>query len=200
MTVASLFTKDFRNLKEKSINFSENINLVVGDNGSGKSSLLEAIFFLGHGKSFRSTKSEALINFDNANFVLSAKDVNNNQLGVSKSKLDSGFLIKVNGEKKQRVSELAKALAVQIITPESFKLFFGGAKERRKFLDLGLFHVEHSFQRQWKVFSRILKQRNACLKNRIVGEELDYWTEQFYVESQKLSSLRSEYVALLKKN
>lgn len=198
MTVASLFTKDFRNLKEKSISFSENINLVVGDNGSGKSSLLEAIFFLGHGKSFRSTKSEALINFDNANFVLSAKDANNNQLGVSKSKLDSGFLIKVNGEKKQRVSELAKALAVQIITPESFKLFFGGAKERRKFLDLGLFHVEHSFQRQWKVFSRILKQRNACLKNRIIGEELEYWTEQFYIESQKLSSLRSDYVVLLK--
>ena len=197
MSVKSLFTANFRNLTSSNVLFAKGTNLIIGDNGSGKSSLLEAIFFLGHGKSFRSSKAESLINIEHSCFILSAKDSANNQLGVSKEKKENGFVIKINGERKQRVSELAKTLAIQIITPESFKLFFGGAKERRKFLDLGLFHVEQSFQKQWKVFSRILKQRNACLKNKVTGEELTYWTQQFCLQSEALAELRREYAERL---
>ena len=62
---------------------------------------------------------------------------------------------------------LAKNIAVQIITPESFILFFGGPKDRRRFIDLGLFHVKHSFSDNGESFHRILKQRNACLRNKV---------------------------------
>ncbi len=193
MGVFRLYTKNFRNLSEQVIDFNSELNFIIGDNGSGKSSLLEALFFVGHGKSFRTSRTENLVSLEHNNFLVSTKDFDDNVLGVSRQSDDSSFKIKVNGEKKYKLSELAKFLAIQVITPESFKLFFGGAKERRKFLDLGLFHVEHEFQEQWKIFTRILKQRNACLKSRRSDVNLEYWTSEFCKASESLSEYRQAY-------
>ena len=197
MGVKRLYVKSFRNLAEQTVDFSDSLNLIIGDNGSGKSSVLEALFFIGHGKSFRTTKSDALINVEEHSFIVNAKDQNDNVLGVSKNKADSAFTIKINGQRKQKLSDLVKTLAVQVITPESFKLFFGGAKERRKFLDLGLFHVEQSFQPSWKLFSRIIKQRNACLKNGADKQTLSYWTNEFCQASLVITELRRNYAERL---
>ena len=193
MSVSRLFVKNFRNLKEQVIDFNSELNLVVGNNGSGKSSLLEALFFIGHGKSFRTSRTDNLICMDSDNFLVSTKDFESNVLGVSKRIEDASFTIKINGENKYKLSELAKFLAIQVITPETFKLFFGGAKERRKFLDLGLFHVEHEFQIHWKLFTRVLKQRNACLKTRSYDSNLGYWTSEFCKVSDSLNTFRKIY-------
>lgn len=198
MSVSRLYIKDFRNLSEQVVDFNKELNLIVGDNGSGKSSLLEAIFFVGHGKSFRTLKSDNLIASNTKGFTVSTKDLDSNVLGVSKNKNELNFSIKINGEKKNRLSELAKVLAIQVITPESFKLFFGGAKERRRFLDLGLFHVEHDFQVQWKLFTRILKQRNACLRSKITDSNFLYWTDEFCKSSEIISEYRNRYTQSLK--
>ncbi|WP_286263846.1 DNA replication/repair protein RecF [Thalassotalea atypica] len=198
MALERLYTKNFRNLNEQAIDFNSELNFIIGDNGSGKSSLLEALFFIGHGKSFRTTKSDNLVTIGKDVFFVNTKDSEGNTLGVSKQVSEAAFSIKINGEKRHRLSELAKTLAIQVITPESFKLFFGGAKERRKFLDLGLFHVEHSFQQYWKTFSKLLKQRNACLRNQDQNEHIAYWTEQFCIASIHLNEFRSQYSQQLK--
>jgi len=201
MSVAKLFTQNFRNLDGAAINFHPQLNFFVGDNGSGKSSLLEALFFLGHGKSFRTTKTDALVCHEKTNFVVSVKDNNDCQLGLSRD-ISSGVTnIKIDGERHSRLSVLAKNIAIQIVTPESFKLFFGGPKERRRFIDLGMFHVEHHFSKQWKSFNRILKQRNACIRSGFATREsssmLSYWTEQFCQMSIDVASVRREYVSAL---
>ncbi len=197
MSVAKLITQNFRNLQGKPIYFHPKINFFIGDNGSGKSSLLEALFFLGHGKSFRTTKVDNLVCYQKSEFVVSVKDNNDHQLGLSRD-LNLGLTnIKINGERHTRLSALVKNIAVQIITPESFKLFFGGPKERRKFVDLGMFHVEHYFSKQWREFSRVLKQRNACIRNNIESTTLAYWTEQFCLHSKVVAELRLSYVLIL---
>lgn len=201
MSVAKLFTQNFRNLDGAAINFHPQLNFFVGDNGSGKSSLLEALFFLGHGKSFRTTKTDALVCHEKTNFVVSVKDNNDCQLGLSRD-ISSGVTnIKIDGERHSRLSVLAKNIAIQIVTPESFKLFFGGPKERRRFIDLGMFHVEHHFSKQWKSFNRVLKQRNACIRSGFATREsssmLSYWTEQFCQMSIDVASVRREYVSAL---
>ena len=179
------------------LSFHPDLNFILGDNGSGKSSLLEAIFFLGHGKSFRTSKTENLACFDNNQFIVSIKSFSDLKLGIAKT-VDSGLVeIKLNGEKLSRLSDLAKNFAVQIITPESFKLFFGGPKERRKFLDLGMFHVKHQFSNSWRDFAKVLKHRNACLRNITQRQMLAYWTEQFCVLSDAIASDRLKYVELL---
>lgn len=193
MSIESLYVKNFRNLTEQRISFNSNLNFIVGDNGSGKSSLLEAVFFLGHGKSFRTSKSDLVCHFDEDVFFLNVKDESSNSFGLSKGKEDVSFLIKKNGNRVSRLSELATDFAVQVVTPESFRLLSGGAKERRKFIDLGMFHVKHEFSSQWKIFSKILKQRNALLKNRFESKSYEYWTSEFVTYSELLSELREEY-------
>ena len=196
MSVKQLFTRNFRNLKSKKIVFNPSLNFIIGDNGSGKSSLLEALFLVGHGKSFRTTKSESMCCFSNDEFVVNVKDEEDSSFGLSKSKQEAGFLIKHNGESLSRLSDLAQNFAVQIVTPESFKLFLCGAKERRKFFDLGLFHVKHHFIEQWKLFSKLLKQRNACLRTKQDNDTTEYWTQSFIEQSELLSRIREDYCRL----
>ncbi len=203
MSVAKLITQNFRNLQGAAINFHPQLNFFVGDNGSGKSSLLEALFFLGHGKSFRTSKVDSLACHETTNFVVSVKDSNDCQLGLSRD-ISLGLTnIKINGERHTRLSALAKNIAIQIITPESFKLFFGGSKERRRFIDLGMFHVKHDFSNQWKNFNRVLKQRNACIRlggstNNINNNSmLSYWTEQFSQLSMEVAEVRENYVSAI---
>ena len=199
MSVAKLITQNFRNLNGAAIDFHPKFNFFVGDNGSGKSSLLEALFYLGHGKSFRTSKLDALACHDKTNFVVSIKDSHNCQLGLSRD-ISSGLTnIKIDGGRHSRLSVLARNIAIQIVTPESFKLFFGGPKERRRFIDLGMFHVKHSFAKQWKSFNRVLKQRNACIRLNNGSSKIDsmlpYWTEQFCKMSIEVAMVRQEYTA-----
>ena len=198
MSVEKLLTQNFRNLKSQSLHLHPDLNFILGDNGSGKSSLLEAIFFLGHGKSFRTTKSEMLAHYNSAQFVVSIKNYNSMQLGVARNIEKGTTEIKLNGDKLSRLSDLAINFAVQVITPESFKLFFGGPKERRRFFDLGMFHVKHQFSNDWRDFSKVLKHRNACLRNFQQRSMLAYWTEQFCIYSQKIADQRNDYLIKLR--
>jgi DNA replication and repair protein RecF len=197
MSIEKLITKNFRNISDGSINFDSECNLFIGANGSGKSSLLEALFFVGHGKSFRTNKNENLAVHDKENFVLSIKDFDNGMFGISKDFTSNQTVIKINGERNSRLSELAKNIAIQVVTPESFRLFFGGPKERRRFVDLGLFHVEHRFSKSWSEFNRVLKQRNACLRNQVDNTTLNYWSEIFCQQSDIIAQYREEYLTLL---
>jgi len=199
MSVAKLITQNFRNLEGKAIDFHPALNFIVGANGSGKSSLLEAIFYLGHGKSFRTSKVNNLARHQASGFVVSVRNEQSNQLGLSRDLVSGETDIKINGQRKARLSELAKNIAVQIVTPESFKLFFGGAKERRRFVDLGLFHVEHDFSDKWREFSKVHKQRNACLRKKLDRAMLDYWSELFCKHSLIVSQSRASYIDLLVK-
>jgi len=201
MSVDKLITQNFRNLDGVLIDFHPKLNFFVGDNGSGKSSLLEAIFFLGHGKSFRTSKVNSLACHETQNFVVSVKDSNDRQLGLSRD-ISTGLTnIKIDGERYSKLSVLAKNIAIQIVTPESFKLFFGGPKERRRFVDLGMFHVKHEFSTLWKTFNRVLKQRNACIRSIDKFSDIDnnsmltYWTEQFCQLSIEVTVLRASYVS-----
>ena len=197
MSVCELQTANFRNLHSDKVFLHSDLNFLVGDNGSGKSSVLESLFYLGHGKSFRTTNIESLIQANFDSFIVSAKTESNLQFGIQRSSAGLSN-IKVNGIKKNKLSDLAKNIAVQIVTPESFKLFSGGPKERRKFIDLGMFHVKHSFSLDWKHFNRVLKQRNACLKTRSSIEQLTYWTDEFSELSVRIAKQREAYVTALK--
>jgi DNA replication and repair protein RecF len=194
MSVLKLITQNFRNLTGNPVMFHPDNNFIIGANGSGKSSLLEAIFFLGHGKSFRTTNINTIVHHQESKFVVSIKDFSYQQLGLSKDVSTGQSDIKINSERYSRLSDLARNIAVQIVTPESFKLFFGGPKERRRFIDLGLFHVKQDFSKQWRDFSKILKQRNACLKLDNSHAMLDYWTDTFCQYSELVAQCRQEYV------
>ena len=197
MSLLSLTARQFRNLTAVSLNANARFNLIVGMNGSGKTSLLEAIYYLAHGRSFRTSRPQRLVQHENDAFVLHAKVATAQQthsLGLQRSK-QGELVLRLNGANVHRLAEFASLLPVQLLTPDSFRLFFGGPKERRQFFDMGLFHVEPAFFDSWLRFSKVLKQRNALLKtNRQYDSQFQFWDEQFAQLAFELQGFRQRYI------
>jgi len=151
-----------RNLDDLSLDFNQHLNLVCGQNASGKTSLLEAIGILANGKSFRTNSLDNVITHDTEVLRVFGKTDDGNRLGYQWSK--KAREIRINGEVVSRSSLLAQALPLQTFTPDTHTEFTRDRKHRIAVLDWLLFHVEQSFHEDWTRYQRILAQRNAALK------------------------------------
>lgn len=189
-----------------SIEFDPRYNLFLGENASGKTSILEAIHILSSAKSFRSTALHEVIRVGASDLVLSGVVVAKGaatRIGLKKSGRAS-VIAKRDGVVLQRVSDLADILPVVLVDSSAFELVESGPSVRREYLNLGMFHVEHSFLALWKQFSAAHKQRNALLKAMSYArnkgqyqDELILWTESYCRYSEALHSARSDFIGEL---
>lgn len=200
MSLLALQITQFRNFSALQFQAHPAFNIICGENGSGKTSLLEAIYYLAHARSFRTSRHQRLIQHEQDDFILHAKVTDAEHtfsLGMQRNR-QADLLLRLNGAANCKLAEFAGLLPVQLLTPDSFRLFFGGPKERRQFFDMGVFHVEQHFFSVWQQFSRILKQRNALLKqSRRYDQQFEYWDTQFVELAWQLQQLRADYIALL---
>ncbi|MDN4502297.1 DNA replication/repair protein RecF [Alteromonadaceae bacterium BrNp21-10] len=189
----------FRNLSSCSIKPASHLNLVVGKNGSGKSSLLEALYYLSNGRSFRTNRFQSLVQHQHENFVLYASTLNEvngvkGKVGVQRS-LDGAVEMQINGQRQSKISALASLIPTQIFTPQSSDLISGAPSLRRSYLDWGLFHVEHSFLNISTRYVKVLKQRNANLKGDKFDRTVDdIWCQQLGALGMEITLLRRSYI------
>ncbi len=158
----------FRNFSHVHICPNSHFNLFYGLNGSGKTSLLEGIYLLGFGRSFRSPHLNTLIHHESPAFSTFTQVTHNpaNIHSIGLEKYRQGRLkLKVDGEAVSSFSQMAVFCPVQIVCPDSFQLLTAGPQARRQFLDWGVFHVEHSFFGAWLNYIRALSQRNSLLRS-----------------------------------
>ena len=196
MAIRQLSLTDFRNLKSTTLECDPRLNLVSGDNGSGKTSLLEAIYVLCQARSFRSHQLAQCINHDKNGFLLFGRfDGFKSGLSKSGSKLE----IRLDGETLKRRSDLVKKAPVNIVNADSFVLVDGSPVRRRAFLDWCLFHVEPSYAETWREFQHALRQRNRLLKSRQDLHLLDYWDRHLLEPSARLYEMRREYTGKLRR-
>ncbi len=171
MYIKQLHVKNVRILEEINISPSPGINLITGDNGAGKTSLLEAIYLLGRGKSFRHKESGPFIRTDCKHSIVVAdlvkEDGKNTRLGVERA--SASIRVRQDAQEVLKRSSLLRALPLQIIAPKSHELIEMGPESRRNFMDYGMFHVEHGYLEQLSEYSRALKQRNAALRSSDLG-------------------------------
>ena len=200
MAYQHITIQDFRNLTEQKVVFSPFINIVKGNNGSGKSSLLEALYYLSVGKSFRSSKLDSIINHNASNFTLfclAGDKVHHHRIGVTREK-NKTAVIKVDGEFIRSAARLANITPTLVIEPETFELLDGGPNNRRRYMDWGVFHVEHLFSRAWKHYTKSLKQRNTLLRRgRIERSLLAPWDAQMIKTAELIDEYRHEYIVSL---
>jgi DNA replication and repair protein RecF len=201
MALSHLSISNFRNLVKVELQpISSGFNLFYGQNGSGKTSLLEAIYYLGHRRSFRSQHNDHLIRygFEQFNIFSKIKDpsgqeqplgVERNQEGTSRARL--------GGQDIATISELVNFLPMRLINVHSHYLIEGSPGYRRKYLDWGIFYQSTDFQAIWFRFKRILKQRNAALKSRASMSEIASWTDRFAEIAQSFHELRLGYIESL---
>ncbi len=189
MTIRQLSLTDFRNLRSTTLDFDERINLIHGNNGSGKTSLLEAIYVICQAQSFRTHQLKQCIRHGESGFLLFARFADFKAgLARNAEKLD----IHVNGESVKRRSELVKRAPVNIVNADSFALIEGSPQKRRAFLDWCLFHVEHSYADAWAEFRHALRQRNRLLKSRRDLQLLDYWDDHLVEPSLRIHNMRRQ--------
>ena len=200
MALSRLLIQQFRNIQAIDFAPATGVNLIYGQNGSGKTSILEAINMLALGRSFRSHKHKTLINHQADKFTIFAKlaleDGAEVPLGIQRWQ-NGDLQLRANSQAIESVAELAQFLPVQVINAETFQLLDGSPKERRQFIDWLVFHVEHSFFGIWKAAQRCLKHRNSLLRrDRIDPFELSTWDQELVHLSEQLDALRSRVMAL----
>lgn len=182
-----------RNIAEGEITPASGINIVVGPNGSGKTSLLEAVFILGRGRSFRETRIRSIIK-KGTEYLEVFGIVNDHgpgtKIGIRKSNQDT--IVKINFQRVQKLSTLARELPLHVITPRSHEILESGSDHRRRFIDWGVFHVEHQYQRLSSRYYRVLSQRNAALKTQPENHAL--WDRELDSLSIEINRLRETHL------
>lgn len=199
MTLNALEIRDFRCIEHTQLDFDPRCTLITGENASGKTSLLEAIFFLSCGRSFRSPHADALIRKGASAFTAVGQVSNSSAqiltLGVRGSK--GGSEIRLGGQPATGFAQMAAALPVQVIDPEVHRLLEDGPTQRRRYLDWGVFHVEPGFVPAWRRYQRALKQRNAALKTKRPSAEIHLWDEDLLEAGNLIADQRRRYVEAL---
>ena len=170
---------NLRNVVAQQINGLSEVNVFVGDNGAGKTSILEAIHTLGYGRSFRKQggQKDALVRYGCDRLVIFGErqssrgldstsmgtQVSVDRLGLSRA-VTGEIQIKINGDKLHRLSDMALRLPAIALNSDTFELLTGAASERRRYIDWAVFHVEHGFRETSKRYINALQQRNSILK------------------------------------
>tara|TARA_R110000868_G_scaffold158036_3_gene385762 strand:- start:4624 stop:5754 length:1131 start_codon:yes stop_codon:yes gene_type:complete len=190
---------NFRNINRASLNCHPRFNIIIGENGSGKTSLLEAIHLLALGRSFRSHLKSRIINHESTSLAVFAeltdKEGRHIPAGIEKS-VSEDTKLRLNGETPESIAELARLLPIQLLNPDSYELIDSGPKYRRQFLDWGVFHVEPRFIDVWNKAQRLLKQRNAAIRQQYSQNDILVWDQELVSIAEDLDMMRQAYFEL----
>jgi DNA replication and repair protein RecF len=201
MSLLRIDITDFRNLSSAKIDPIENgFNFFHGCNGSGKTSLLEAIHYLGRGRSFRSSSANHIINHSAEKLSLFAqiKDKSQKLVPVGLERHREGNLkVRISGQDSSSSAELLELTPSLLINSSCFSLLDAGPVFRRKYLDWGAFYLTHHFLPTWKMYERALKQRNAALRERRPKKEIEVWSVELVKSGVLLDTLRREFITQL---
>ncbi len=198
MALLNFTASDFRCLESVSLEVSPNYNLVFGANASGKTSLLEAISYLGRGKSMRGALTQNLVRHGREHFTLVGKAQTSSRvstLGVQNGR--DGLVVRIDGDNNRGTATLAEMLPLQAVDPEIHSLVAGGPDERRRYLDWTVFHVEHTYVDHWRRFRRALRQRNAALRAAAPPAAVRAWDQELLQSAADVTASRERAVEQL---
>jgi len=201
MWLESLRIRGLRCLADVVIPLEPGVTVFAGANGAGKTSILEAAFLLSHARSFRSGAKDALLQRGAESLSVFTElrhaDGRARRLGLGRQGVR--WEARMDGEVVS-LSELVGECAVVCFEPGSHALIAGGAEERRRYLDWGVFHVEHEFMLAWRRYQRALKQRNALLRASTPASDALFlpWEAELDATAAVIDRLRELYLAALR--
>jgi DNA replication and repair protein RecF len=197
MILRRLTIQNLRSLRSLSITPAPTLNLFVGSNGSGKTSLLEGIHILGLGRTFRTQHIKEVITRGEATLTVfgqvAVDDERNIVLGVERR--EHGGRIRIDGREIHSASLLAKTLPMFFISPHRQWLLAEGAQQRRRLIDWTMFHVERGYLQTLQQYQHALVQRNAALKEWEGDSALSTWDRQLAGIGETLNELRQRYIS-----
>lgn len=201
MNITSIALSRFRNLRELSMEPDPSVNVIYGDNGQGKTNLIESVWLLSGARSFRGAKDADLISFGESGARIRAsfrKDGRLQQAELRFGGRKSAFLNEIPLESAAR---LAGELCAVVFSPSHLSLVKDGPAERRRFLDTSICQITPRYIDTLAAFSRVLQQRNTLLKDISYAgsllDTLDIWDEKFCSLAASVSWARERYALRL---
>lgn len=196
MRVTRLDIAGLRRFERVSLTPGPGLNVLTGDNGAGKTSVLEALHLMAYGRSFRGRVRDGLIRQGDpaVEIFVGWEERGGKARRAGLRHTGQDWEGRLDGASVAHLGELCAALAVVTFEPGSHALVTGPAENRRRLLDWGLFHVEPDFLRTWRRYSRALKQRNALLKGGARPAELDVWEIELADTGETLTRSREAYL------
>lgn len=207
MQLTRLDVRGLRRFEAVSLSPGPRLNLITGDNGAGKTSLLEAVHLMAYGRSFRGRVRDGLVRTGSEAvevFVEWREDGDRRLRKAGLRHTGQDWQGRLDGENVNQLGDLCAALAVVSFEPGSHALVAGGGEPRRRFVDWGLFHVERAgesrdragegFLPLWRRYARALKQRNALLKSGAIPSQLDAWDHELADTGERLTRHRQAYL------
>lgn len=190
---------NFRCIEHADLTFDDRGTGLVGPNASGKTSLLESIFFLGQGRSFRTSERVKVLGPMAPFFrVVGEVMTSRGKLTVGSEYSDGKTNTKLAGRPIASMAEIAEILPLQLIDPSLHRLVEEGSARRRRLLDWGVFHVKHDFLQHWRRYQRALHQRNMALRALIhTPALLQAWEREMSVCGEAVDNARAEYIELV---
>ena len=201
MYCKKICVRDFRNIEEQSVSFSDGVNVLYGNNAEGKTNLLEAIFYASVGKSFRATQSGEVIRFgaQSAEISLDYTDKDRTQNIRMLIFKDKRRKVEKNGVKIDRMSEIVGGFRSVLFCPEHLSLIKDGPALRRNYLDIAISRIYPLYIKTLQKYNYVLKQRNALIKNAYADRAafdatIELWSEELAKEAAAISKYRVKYI------
>ena len=197
--LSSVEIRNFRCIEHGCLQFDRRGTGIVGDNASGKTSLLEALFFLGHGRSFRTATRARLVRRGTDRFQVVARLRDEDREFVASAEHGSGATqMRLAGHGVSSVADIAEVLPLQVIDPGVHRLIDEGSARRRRILDWGVFHVKQDFLFHWRRYQRALLQRNAALREALDTSLIAAWDDELMSSADQVNSARLAYFGTFK--
>ena len=196
MVVKKLEINGFRNLNNFSIQFGDWKNLIFGVNGSGKTSIIEALFLLGFGKSFLPVNRRDMVNFDAPGFYVHAEVLNKSGENTLTARMEKGFSLQVNGE-AAALSQLSHYLYPLFFSSFNYNYYIDHLAYFRKLIDRFIYGVHALYLREILRYNNIVKQKNYLLKNlgkSINNSELNSWNTVLAESGCKIVKRRMAFI------
>lgn len=193
---------NFRNAENESVQFDSGINVLHGENAQGKTNLLEAIYYVSLGKSFRTTHDSEVIRFGedyasvSLDYECGGRDQNITMRFSDKQRKN----VTHNGVKITKLSELVGSFRAVLFSPDHLQMIKDGPALRRSYLDVAISQIRPMYLYSLQKYNKILKNRNALIKNApddmaTFESTVDFWSAQLAHEAALIAKARAEYVA-----
>lgn len=202
MRITSFKGRNFRCFESIEFEPATGVNVVSGDNATGKTSILEALYLLGRGRPFRNGKPRELIKQGAQHFALHGRLQSSGELShrIGIAGNNNALRYKLDDRNRTTRFDLATTLPLQLIDPDLHRLLEKGPRHRRHFLDWGVFHVEHHFFMAWRQYHRILRQRNRALKSGLPNNQVVVWDGEMARAADVMDRCRRKYVDRLREH
>ena len=187
---------NFRNYEQELVDFHSEINLITGKNAQGKTNLLEALYIMSLGKSFRTNKDSEMIGFGKDFCRVKCTFFKNDREHAIEIEISrEGKKITVNGVSISKHIQLLENIYIVVFSPEDLKIVKDEPEKRRRFLDRELCQIKPVYYKTLSAYKKVLKQRNALLKNKDVKRNmLEVWDESLAKYGSKLIIERDHFI------